>query len=180
MNQVATFNFQDFIFLAGNKLYTDTKAVAQAFDKDHKEVLRDVRKVNCPADFKRRNFALVKETMTYKHNGVEMVKETSRTSHYEMTKDGFMFLVMGFTGKAAAAVKVAFIEAFNAMADFIRNGQVDLWKQMQDWTNRNATSLVRASFGSRLMLDRKKVLPALKDEYAKLKNQMQPDMFAIQ
>ncbi len=34
---------------------------------------------------------------------------------YEMTKDGFMFLVMGFTGKKAAAIKEAYINAFNEM-----------------------------------------------------------------
>ncbi len=34
---------------------------------------------------------------------------------YEMTKDGFMFLVMGFTGKAAAQIKEAYINAFNLM-----------------------------------------------------------------
>lgn len=179
MNQVATFNFQDFIFLAGDKLVTDTKSVAKAFRKLNKNVIQAVEDLECSEDFKRLNFQLVKETMTYRHNGVDVIKETKRTSHYTMTKDGFMFLVMGFTGKAAAAVKEQFIAAFNAMADFIRNNQLSLWKQMQDWTRRNESSLVRASFGSRLMLDRKKNLPDLKDEYAKLKTQIQPDMFAI-
>ena len=34
-----------------------------------------------------------------------------------MTKDGFTFLAMGFTGKEAAKWKEAYINAFNAMAD---------------------------------------------------------------
>ena len=34
---------------------------------------------------------------------------------YEMNRDGFMFVVMGFTGKKATAVKLHFIKAFNAM-----------------------------------------------------------------
>jgi len=34
---------------------------------------------------------------------------------YEMTKDGFAFLVMGFTGAKAAAFKEAYINQFNAM-----------------------------------------------------------------
>lgn len=180
MNQVATFNFHDFIFLAGDKLVTDTEFVAKAFKKNPEDVRKKVKNLDCSAGFRSGNFSEVKETMTYKHDGVEIVKETSRTSHYTMTKDGFMFLVMGFTGKAAAAVKEAFIEAFNAMSDFIRHGQMSLWKQMQDWTMRNESSLVRASFGSRLMLDRKKALPELKVEYAKLESQIQPDLFAIQ
>lgn len=32
-----------------------------------------------------------------------------------MTRDGFTFLVMGFTGKVAAQFKEAYIEAFNEM-----------------------------------------------------------------
>jgi phage regulator Rha-like protein len=32
---------------------------------------------------------------------------------YHLTKDGFMFLVMGFTGAKAAELKINFINAFN-------------------------------------------------------------------
>jgi phage regulator Rha-like protein len=38
-----------------------------------------------------------------------------------MTKDGYMFLAMGFTGEKAAAWKEAFIDAFNWLADELRN-----------------------------------------------------------
>lgn len=34
-----------------------------------------------------------------------------------MTKDGFMFLVMGFTGTRAAEIKERYINAFNEMAE---------------------------------------------------------------
>ncbi|WP_341538063.1 Rha family transcriptional regulator [Sodalis glossinidius] len=34
---------------------------------------------------------------------------------FEMTKDGFVFIVMGFTGKKAAAFKEAYIAEFNRM-----------------------------------------------------------------
>ncbi len=34
---------------------------------------------------------------------------------FTMTKDGFIFLVMGFTGKKAAAFKEAYIAEFNSM-----------------------------------------------------------------
>jgi hypothetical protein len=38
-----------------------------------------------------------------------------------MTKDGFMFLVMGFTGAAAAKIKEAYINTFNQMAAMLYN-----------------------------------------------------------
>ncbi len=42
---------------------------------------------------------------------------------FEMTKDGFVFLVMGFTGKKAAAFKEAYIAEFNRMEERL-NGAV--------------------------------------------------------
>ena len=36
-----------------------------------------------------------------------------------MTRDGFMFLVMGYRGKKAAAIKEAYIKRFNQMEKFI-------------------------------------------------------------
>ncbi|MFZ4537869.1 Rha family transcriptional regulator [Propionivibrio sp.] len=178
MNQIAAFNFQDFIFMAGDKLVTDSRSVAKAFNKAHKNVLRIIdgmRDSNNPIiqEHHRLNF----EPMIFT---VKTGKGASRTiSGYSMTRDGFAELAMSFTGDASRAIRIQFIKAFNAMADFIRNGQMNLWKQMQDWTARNATSSIRASFGSHLMLYRKKDLPVLRSEYAILKDKIQPDMFAI-
>lgn len=42
---------------------------------------------------------------------------TRKSKVVEMDKDGFMFLVMGFTGQKAAQIKVAYINAFNWMAE---------------------------------------------------------------
>jgi Rha family phage regulatory protein len=38
----------------------------------------------------------------------------------DMTKDGLVFLIMGFTGRKAAAFKEAYIARFNAMAEALR------------------------------------------------------------
>jgi Rha family phage regulatory protein len=86
-------------------LFTDSKAVAQAFGKEHKHVLRDIRSLACSQEFMRSNFGPFE---------IKDLTGTS-TSHIEMTKDGFMFLVMGYTGPKAAGIKEAYIAAFNAM-----------------------------------------------------------------
>ena len=53
-------------------------------------------------EFAAANFGLVMESMIYRDSAGELVtKQTSRVSHYTMTKDGFMLLAMGFTGKKA-------------------------------------------------------------------------------
>lgn len=45
---------------------------------------------------------------------------------YELTRDGFSLLVMGFTGKKALEWKLKYIEAFNAMEQAIRGQQKQL------------------------------------------------------
>jgi anti-repressor protein len=47
----------------------------------------------------------------------------AKAEYYVMTKDGFSFLVMGYTGKAAGKFKEDFIDAFNKMDSIIKNGQ---------------------------------------------------------
>lgn len=43
-----------------------------------------------------------------------------------MTKDGFMFLVMGFTGKKAVNIKDAFINVFNQIENQLRSAMPTL------------------------------------------------------
>ena len=107
----AVVNFQDFVQVKNSQTITTTEFVAQAFKKEHKNVLRDIENLiaNIDPAFAEQNF-----------KAVERVQKTGfgerATRAYELTKDGFMLLVMGFTGKAALAIKIAYIQAFNAMA----------------------------------------------------------------
>jgi phage regulator Rha-like protein len=87
-----------------------------------------------------------------------------------------VFLVMGFTGKAAALWKEAYISAFNTMAEQLRAGQQNLWQQMQALIAKEVSSQVRASFGSHLMLSRKRELPTLRDERGMLEAAIQPSL----
>lgn len=50
---------------------------------------------------------------TYNHNGNEY-------KEYLLTRDGFTFIVMGFTGAKADAWKLKYIEAFNKMEEAIK------------------------------------------------------------
>lgn len=99
-------NLQNHITLSNNQATTSSLKISEAFGKQHKDVLKRLHNLDCSTEFNERNFAPVKYTDQ---------KGESRAA-YEMTKDGFMFLVMGFTGKKAAQIKEAYINAFNAMA----------------------------------------------------------------
>ena len=92
-------------FIQDGKVLTDSRTVAATFGKQHKDVLRRISALDCPEDFIERNFALNK----YKD-------KIGRTLPcYHITRDGFVLLVMGFTGKKAMEFKIKYIEAFNEM-----------------------------------------------------------------
>lgn len=99
----------DLVFVSQtNSLVTDSFNVATFFGKRHDDVIRKIRKLDCSNCFTNRNF-----TVCHKNNELQNGK---LQPFYQMTKDGFMFLVMGFTGKRAAEIKERYINAFNEMA----------------------------------------------------------------
>jgi len=102
------------VHFAGQQITTDSRIVAKALGKLHKNVLRDVRQIltDVPAEFAKLNFELCSE--------ISCLQYGKPQPYYRLSKDGFMLLVMGFTGPQAMAMKIAFIDAFNAMAEFIR------------------------------------------------------------
>lgn len=86
---------------------TTSLEVAKFFDKRHDDVLKSIRNLlpNCPENFSARNFA-----------GASFLDEQAKNRPmYIIYRDGFMLLVMGYTGKKALALKLAYIEAFNRM-----------------------------------------------------------------
>lgn len=88
---------------------TTSLQVADKFGKLHKNVLRDIENLECSPEFHRLNF----EPMSYLAEiGNGGVRENRA---YNITRDGFTFLAMGFTGKEAALWKEKYIAAFNAM-----------------------------------------------------------------
>lgn len=96
-----------------NQVTTDSLTVADRFGKRHRDVLRSIKLLKCSKDFNARNFAPVE----YKDQKGE------KRTYYDMTQDGWMFLVMGFTGERAAEWKEKFIIAFRAMETELKKRQ---------------------------------------------------------
>ena len=113
MNAISI-NFQNFVQIQNSQIVTTSEFIAQAFGKQHKHVLEKIEQISkeIKASFFEPNFRL-------KAKQVRTGFGFRETKSYELTKDGFMLLVMGFTGKQAMAIKIAYIEAFNAMSEAI-------------------------------------------------------------
>jgi Rha family phage regulatory protein len=102
------------VFEKDGQTITNSRDVAEFFGKQHKTVLRTIDKLECSEDYHRRNFAPV-VSEAKRPDG-----STIKVRTFDMTKDGFTFLVMGFTGKEAAKFKEQYIAQFNAMETALR------------------------------------------------------------
>ncbi len=101
---------------------TTSLIVAEIFGKNHKNVLRDIETLSCSDDFRVLNF----EHTPYIHpqNGQEY-------HYYEITKDGFAFLVMGYTGEKASLFKERFINEFNKREALLKSDDYILMRSQQ-------------------------------------------------
>ena len=112
MQNFPALRFQDFISLDGDQLVTDSRKVAAVHGKSHDNVLKLIRRrVKDAGGWGVVNF---NETLYTGSNG-----ETYPA--FTMTKDGYAFLVGRMTGKKAVEHQIAYIEAFNAMAAYVKN-----------------------------------------------------------
>lgn len=114
ISPISSAKSSDLVFVSQtNELVTDSFSVAKYFGKRHEQVLRKLKDLGCSFEFTKHNFVLC-----HKNNELQNGK---LQPFYQMTKDGFMFLVMGFTGKRAAEIKERYINAFNEMAAQLSN-----------------------------------------------------------
>jgi Rha family phage regulatory protein len=96
---------------------TTSMRVAEVFGKEHYNVMKAIKSLDCSEEFRAVNFNASK--IDYQNGNIK-----KQLPMYYITRDGFMFLVMGFTGKTAAKWKEAYIKAFNEMEAKIRAEQM--------------------------------------------------------
>ena len=96
---------------------TTSLDIAEHFDKRHDDVIKSIRNLssNCPENFTARNFAVS-----------EYTDSTGRIlPMFTVFFDGFILLVMGYTGKKALGMKLAYIDAFNAMREELERAKTE-------------------------------------------------------
>ncbi len=115
------------IFLKGDKLYTDSREVAKMVGKDHKNLLRDVK-----------NYC---EILTRsKLSPLEFFKESSykdakgeNRSCYNITKKGCEFVANKLTGEKGILFTAAYIDAFHAMEEKLKDHNQDMFALPKDY-----------------------------------------------
>ncbi|SMC56871.1 phage regulatory protein, rha family [Fulvimarina manganoxydans] len=101
------------LYTRDGRVFTNSMHVAEFFGKLHNTVLRDIRMLVLSDEFREYNYV---QTLVCKGSGAV---ERS-TPVIEMTRDGFMFLCMGYRGEKAGLIKERYIAAFNRMEEELR------------------------------------------------------------
>lgn len=115
------------VHLENGHAVTTSLQIAELFDKQHKNILQSINSLNLhlDKDFNELNFQRVKYFDT---------KGEERT-YYNLTRDAFTLLAMGFTGAKALQFKLAFLNAFNLLERQVTYQQttlVNLNTQLKD------------------------------------------------
>ena len=156
------------VLIKNQSAITTSILVAEKFERNHRDILRAIKKLDCSQEFNERNFALVEYVDA----------KGEKRPMYQMTKDGFVFLVMGFTGSKAAKFKEDYINAFNEMHDYINSEQKQLYKEYVDAREQFKKFSELASQAGRILnLAGKKLKPKALAKVNELEKSMQYNLF---
>lgn len=150
-------HFSPSVSLHSGRPATTSLEVAKFFSKRHDHVVRSIQDLisNTPESFSAPNFG-----------AAEYSDEQGKPRPmFILYRDGFMLLVMGYTGKKALAMKLAYIEAFNRMEEELARQKEAARNITQDIVDFPGTlSITPSSVADR------KPLRALVGSWAKLSN----------
>lgn len=110
-NQETTPEKNPVVTIVNNQPITTSLDIAESFGKRHDHVLRDINALELPEEFRLPNFGEISYFDAY---GRKMPM-------YQITRDGFIILVMGYNGERAMQFKLAYLKAFNKMEEALRN-----------------------------------------------------------
>ena len=158
-----------FIARDGAELVTDSRAVALAFGKRHKNVLQTIERMLHSvhpeiAQHGRLNF----QPSSYVN------AQGKRQPMYRMTAKGLSELAMSFSGDQSRVIRIRFLNAFEEVAERLARAERTIAEQLLDLERREMPSKVKGQIGSKLMNERRVEKPAFADERRVLESIAQP------
>ena len=146
-----------------------TDVIARGVEQQHASVIRLVRKnLSSLEGFGRVRF----EIRPFKTRGGLQQREVALLNEHQSA------LTISFMRNSPRVVefKVNLIREFFRLRDELASKQKSLWQQMQELIAQEVESKVRASFGSHLMLERKREIPDFRQKRLSLESEIQPPL----
>lgn len=140
----------ELVVMKNQQAVTTSLVVAEAFKKNHKDVMRAISNKLGSAQ----NCAQYKNMFTPSFYQDASGKQNKM---YYMNRDGFTFIAMGFTGRKADEFKLKYIQAFNKMEEYIKQ---------QEQLPTSPTEMLRLAIASNLeTADKVEALNTRMDEF---------------
>lgn len=113
---------QPVVFSKSGEVYASSRAVSEMFGKRHDNVLRDIGAIEISSDLRGCWFS-----------ATSVLDAHGRSQPaFDMTRDGFTLLAMGWNGAKAMAFKVGYLKAFNLMEAKLREPARDPMEMLAD------------------------------------------------
>ena len=170
--RLATQHLIAFVMQDGKQLITDSRAVAIAFGKRHKNVTRTIDTMlandrDVISEHARLNF----EPCDY------LAGNGRREPMYRMTAKGLSELAMSFTGDDAREVRIRFLDAFEEVAQRLLRADKTITDQLHALERREMPSKLKGQIGSKLMNERRSEKPEFLSQRKVLEALSQPALF---
>jgi Rha family phage regulatory protein len=101
------------VFVEKNQVVTDSLTVAEVFDKDHSNVLKDIRK---QIEYSGKEFAEVNF-----YSGEYIDKNNQARPKFNLTEEAFTLIVFSYNTKEAVQTKIKFIKEFKRLKEELQN-----------------------------------------------------------
>jgi phage regulator Rha-like protein len=143
-----------------------SETIARGVAQQHASVIKMIRRYQ--ADFDA--FGEVRFEIRLNRSG--------SPTEFAMLNEQQATLLLAFMRNSPKVIefKIALVKEFFRMRDELGRREQSLWQQMQALIAREVESKVRASFGSHLMLERKREIPHFDSERSLLERQIQPSL----
>lgn len=160
-----------FIVRDGAELITDSRAVAIAFKKRHKNVLQTIDRMrNSRHEVIQSHYGLNFQPVEYADPKGE------RRPMYRMTAKGLSELAMSFAGDEARVVSIRFLNAFEEVSSRLAQAEKSITARLLELERRELPSEVKGQVGSMLMNQRRREKPELAAERSALEAIAQPSL----
>ena len=160
--------FQLVSLMDDGEVRASSEAIAKGVKNAHASVIKLVRKHQESLEL----FGPIRfEIRVGKHGGkpveIAMLNEQQSTLLVAMMKNS----------PIVVRCKVRLVQEFYRMRDALNQKAQGLWQQMQALIAQEVESKVKATYGSMLMLDRKREIPFFETERQRLDAEIQPPLF---
>lgn len=153
------------VTVSNGELMTTSKIISDVFGKAHRDVIRAINQLDCSDGFRTRNFA----QSSYTSPQQKVLK------CFNITRDGFSFLCMGFTGKKAAEWKENYINTFNQMEKGLLNVDAEMTRLEANGKELKKLGSEWSAFGHMVKKEKKKHEQSVKSLIDKVQGKLDFD-----